>query len=95
MPAEMPRPPGLRVLKAQGSGEIYRVSFQATQSIKEASQFLALQLPAAGFSLHGGDSEAGEIDQPFAGHGKRGSFKIQSTSTPCTLQGVLVILPPA
>jgi len=89
----MPVPPGLRVIATKRAGAADEVTFQTSQSIKEASIFLATGLPAAGFPLRGGDSEAEEVDQPFTGHGRRGTFKLHSTA-PCALQGVLVISVP-
>lgn len=92
VPAELPVPPGLQVLKTGRSGTSDVISFRTSQSIKEAAVSLAQRLPAAGFTLRGGDSEADEVDQPFTGHGRRGAFKLQAKG-PCVLEGVLVISP--
>lgn len=85
-------PPGLNVTDTRREGTSQAIRFTTTQSIKQASVLLAQGLPAAGFTLHGGDSEENEIDQPFTGHGRRGTVKLR-TAGPCLLQGVLVISP--
>lgn len=92
VPQLMPVPPGLGVISTRPEGASIVVRFAATQSIKEASVFLARRLPAAGFTLHGGDSEENEVDQPFTGYGVRGTFKLRDNG-PCLLQGILVISP--
>ncbi len=90
VPAQMPVPAGLDVIDIQPEGISQAITFRTTQSITDAAVFLALQLPAAGFTLHGGDSEENEVDQPFTGHNTRGNFKLAAIE-PCLLQGVLVI----
>jgi len=80
----------VRETRRQGTAQVIR--FTTVQSIKQVSVFLAHRLPAAGFTLHGGDSETSEVDQPFTGHDRRGTFKLHAAG-PCLLQGVLVISP--
>ncbi len=92
MPPELPLPPGLHVIETRRAGISDVIRFRTGQSIKEASAFLAQGLPSTGFTLHGGDSEATEVDQPFSGHGRRGTFKLHATG-PCAVEGVLVISP--
>ncbi len=88
VPAELPVPPGLHILETRRTSTLDQVKFRTTLSVRDAARFLATQLPANGFALRGGDSEEDEVDQPFTGHGRRGTLKLQRTA-PCTLTGVL------
>ncbi len=91
-PQGLPVPPGLNVIDTTVNGASHQIRFTTAQSIKQASAFLAQSLPAAGFTLHGGDSEEAEVDQPFTGKGQRASVRLHAKG-PCLLEGVLVLTP--
>lgn len=88
-PAGLPVPPGLRVLDTRQQGSVLVVQFSTGLSLPEAGRYVVEELPRAGFALRRGDAEGDEIDQPFTGHGFRGSFKLRGVSA-CHTDGTLV-----
>jgi hypothetical protein len=61
--------------------------------LDELAQFFSARLPEAGYRLGIGDSEAGEAEAPFTGHGYRGKWKVNVVPTcPGTILVTLVVI---
>ncbi len=101
IPADLPRPPGIRDQRLQpASAGVAVVRFTTPLSLPDSIRFVLRALPAAGYALGRGDAERSEADAPFARPGTRGVIRMVATA-PCLTtwvvaavqQGALGVLP--
>jgi len=91
VPADLPAFPGLTVTSTQATGNGgHVVKGRTPLSLRDGARFILKQLPAAGYSLGKGDSEADEADAPFSKGAVQGSFRLSATQ-PCSTTVTLTI----
>jgi hypothetical protein len=89
VPADLPRPPGVRVIDVQNPRDAVQVvRFTTPTSLRQSVLFVVEQLPKAGFVLGRGDAEPSEADAPFVRGDVRGAFRMVATE-PCQTTWVL------
>jgi hypothetical protein len=74
-PVTFPLPPGAVIIGADeppGGGS--RLTFMAPIDVPALGAFLEDELPAAGFSIGGGEAEADELESKFSGAGLDGQL---------------------
>lgn len=77
LPSDFPLPPGT-VITSSGMpypGQLL-IGGVIPFDIQNAAEFFVDELPRAGYELGRGDSEQGEAEAPFTGHGVRGKWKV-------------------
>jgi hypothetical protein len=77
LPADFPLPPGTVITSSQNPhpGQLL-IGGVIPADLRGAAVFFSDELPARGYELGLGDSEQGEAEAPFSGHGLRGKWKV-------------------
>jgi hypothetical protein len=77
LPADFPLPPGTVITSSQNPhpGQLL-IGGVIPADLRGAAVFFSDELPARGYELGLGDSEQGEAEAPFSGHGFRGKWKV-------------------
>ncbi len=92
-PATFPMPPGTAITARQyyrGDRRRIVVSGVAPITVRSGLIFFQSTLPAAGFRLGQGDSEAAEAESLYKGHGYLGRWKLHAIDG-CTTAVILLI----
>jgi hypothetical protein len=76
--AGFPLPPGSVIDRKESKYGYAIYSGYVPGSINPVRDFLVSRLPAAGYRLGGGDSEAVEAEAAYAGHGVHGRWKVRA-----------------
>jgi hypothetical protein len=90
--APIPRPGGIPAAFPFPAGMIFTsaerpvrpqliVRGLAGGDLEDVATFFSKRLPPAGFRIGLGDSEPGEAEAPFTGHGYRGKWKVNEIPT--------------
>lgn len=77
LPPDFPLPPGTVITSSQRPhpGQLL-IGGVIPADLRGAAVFFTDELPARGYQLGIGDSEQGEAEAPFSGHGFRGKWKV-------------------
>ena len=86
-PTGLPVPGGLHLVSVQRKPNVV-IRFTVPNDFHNTVRYLLAELPAAGFTLGTGDSEAEEADIPVSKGDVHASFKI-SDAGPCLTDGLL------
>lgn len=92
-PASFPMPPGTAIIARQyyrGDRRRIVVSGVAPLTVRSGLIFFQSALPAAGFRLGQGDSEAAEAESLYKGHGYLGRWKLHAIDG-CTIATILLV----
>ncbi len=95
-PSMLPLPPGTVVTSVEVRSETMVLSGVVPAELKVATAYFVEALPAAGFPLGPGDSEAGEAESLFTGHGYRGRWRLNGIlDCPGAVTLTLILVPPS
>jgi hypothetical protein len=77
LPADFPLPPGTVIASSQSphTGQLL-IRGIVPADLQDAATFFTDELPDRGYQLGLFDSEQGEAESPFSGHGFRGKWKV-------------------
>jgi hypothetical protein len=78
LPSSYPLPQNTIITRVQRVRGVVVVTGIQPLAIREAGRFLITALPKAGYRLGRGDSEAGEAETDFLGHGAVGRVKVRT-----------------
>jgi hypothetical protein len=100
MPAEFPSvfplPPGTVVTSVEVRSGTMILGGVVPADLKAATAYFVEALPAKGFPLGPGDSEAGESESLFTGHGYRGRWRLNGIlDCPGAVTLTLILVPPS
>ena len=77
-PASFPLPPGTVITKSSAAGAAgVRVEGLVPLGLRDAANFFAKGLPAAGYKLGRGETEAGDAESRFEGNGYAGYLQMR------------------
>lgn len=89
VPSGLPRPDGMHVVSVQRKPNVV-IRFTVPQDFHATVRYLLDAIPAAGFTLGTGDSEAEEADIPLSRGAEHASIKVNDAGN-CQTDGLLAL----
>lgn len=93
IPANFPKPPGGRLVKATNTATgVHSVQLVTPVSLHESVLFMLDALPRAGYKLGRGDAERYEADAPFRVGDLQGVVRLVATEKNCQTTWLIAVL---
>jgi hypothetical protein len=93
VPSDFPLPPGTRVTSASSLTETQHVVAGVVPAdLQGAAGYFDRTLPERGYRVGVGDSEGGEAEAPFTGHGFRGRWRVNEIPDCAAVKLTLILI---